>query len=588
MNVENDFLSDFDLFGKIPELYYKGKSKKSSTLGIIFTILYIILYIAFLIYKLVRMVRRIDVTFYDSYTFIGLPSIKVTNNEFYAAFGMGGIVDEQMYYLTVDYVSKVRVNGEFVGDPIPLETEICQLEKFGKDYQEIFADQNLKNYYCIKNVSEMVLEGYSNLERYSYFNVKFYPCVGTTRDGRPCYNDLVKKQFFTVNTLECKIQDNDLNPTNYKEPVIRRKVDMNSPVFLDLFQFIYSYLQIVNIETDEDLTGLNFFTDTIRKQVYTRYDESFIIASPLLYDNILQTGGPIADVTLQLAAKVLTEKRQYMQLIDVLGDVGGLMEILYSFLNIISSFITEILYDRSLINNLFSFDLEKKYVVFNSVKNKIKKKDDENITKNLHKADLINPKQKFEDIDINKDVEIFSKEKPVEKNTIIQKKNNNSSERQKIIKMRKTSKIVPTRSSKNNFIQFKQQEIPKENDENKEIKLSSGDNKNIIGIYNIDNDQLGSNDDSVYSIGNELKNVYINNWLLCFIWCTTKKKNVNKILFEEGSRIITERLDILNMFKYLYVIEKIQKKLNIDVKGIHMSDKSITFLQIYNLNNKNI
>ena len=422
MNVENDFLSDFDLFGKIPELYYKGKSKKSSTLGIIFTILYIILYIAFLIYKLVRMVRRIDVTFYDSYTFIGLPSIKVTNNEFYAAFGMGGIVDEQMYYLTVDYVSKVRVNGEFVGDPIPLETEICQLEKFGKDYQEIFADQNLKNYYCIKNVSEMVLEGYSNLERYSYFNVKFYPCVGTTRDGRPCYNDLVKKQFFTVNTLECKIQDNDLNPTNYKEPVIRRKVDMNSPVFLDLFQFIYSYLQIVNIETDEDLTGLNFFTDTIRKQVYTRYDESFIIASPLLYDNILQTGGPIADVTLQLAAKVLTEKRQYMQLIDVLGDVGGLMEILYSFLNIISSFITEILYDRSLINNLFSFDLEKKYVVFNSVKNKIKKKDDENITKNLHKADLINPKQKFEDIDINKDVEIFSKEKPVEKNTIIQKK----------------------------------------------------------------------------------------------------------------------------------------------------------------------
>ena len=588
MNVENDFLSDFDLFGKTPEIYYKGKSKKSSTLGIIFTVLYIILYIAFLIYKLVRMVRRIDVTFYDSYTFIGLPSIKVTNNEFYAAFGMGGMVDEQMYYLTVDYVSKVRVNGEFVGDPIPLETEICQLEKFGKDYQEIFADQNLKNYYCIKNVSEMVLEGYSNLERYSYFNVKFYPCVGTTRDGRPCYNDLVKKQFFTVNTLECKIQDNDLNPTNYKEPVIRRKVDMNSPVFLDLFQFIYSYLQIVNIETDEDLTGLNFFTDTIRKQVYTRYDESFIIASPLLYDNILQTGGPIADVTLQLAAKVLTEKRQYMQLIDVLGDVGGLMEILYSFLNIISSFITEILYDRSLINNLFSFDLEKKYVVFNSVKNKIKKKDDENITKNLHKADLINPKQKFEDIDINKDVEIFSKEKPVEKNTIIQKKNNNSSERQKIIKMRKTSKIVPTRSSKNNFIQFKQQEIPKENDENKEIKLSSGDNKNIIGIYNIDNDQLGSNDDSVYSIGNELKNVYINNWLLCFIWCTTKKKNVNKILFEEGSKIITERLDILNMFKYLYAVEKIKKKLNIDVKGMHMSDNSITFLQIYNLNNKNI
>ena len=47
MNVENDFLTDFDLFGKTPELYYKGRSKKSSTLGIILTILYIDLYIDF-------------------------------------------------------------------------------------------------------------------------------------------------------------------------------------------------------------------------------------------------------------------------------------------------------------------------------------------------------------------------------------------------------------------------------------------------------------------------------------------------------------------------------------------------------------
>ena len=148
--------------------------------------------------------------------------------------------------------------------------------------------------------------------------------------------------MFTVNTVELKIQDNDLNPTDYKTPVLRRKLDMNSPVFLDLFQMVYSYLQIINIETDEDITGLNFFTNTIRKQQYTRYDETFIIASPLLYGNILKTGGPIIDVTLQLAAKVLTEKRQYLQLIDVLGDVGGLMEILYTFLNIITSFVTEI------------------------------------------------------------------------------------------------------------------------------------------------------------------------------------------------------------------------------------------------------
>ena len=45
MNIENDFLTDFDLFGKVPELYYKGRSKKSSTFGIILTVIYIALYI---------------------------------------------------------------------------------------------------------------------------------------------------------------------------------------------------------------------------------------------------------------------------------------------------------------------------------------------------------------------------------------------------------------------------------------------------------------------------------------------------------------------------------------------------------------
>ena len=69
MNVENDFLTDFDLFGKEPEFYYHGKSKKSSLFGIVLTIVYIVIYIAFLIYKLIRMLKRVDLTFYDSYTF---------------------------------------------------------------------------------------------------------------------------------------------------------------------------------------------------------------------------------------------------------------------------------------------------------------------------------------------------------------------------------------------------------------------------------------------------------------------------------------------------------------------------------------
>ena len=580
MNIENDFLTDFDLFGKVPELYYKGRSKKSSTFGIVLTVIYIVLYIAFLLYKLIRMFKRVDMTFYDSYTFKGLPSIKLTNNEFFGGFGMGGIIDERMYYLTVEYVSLANKNGEWVTEDYRLlDTEICQLEWFGSEYQEIFADQPLHNYYCIKDVSGMVLEGYSNLERYSYFNVKFYPCANYTRNGTKCYDYWEKYKFFAANKIELKIQDNDLNPEDYENPVIRRRVDMNSPVFKDLYQMIYSYLQIVNIETDEDITGLNFFTDHTRKQVYTRYDESFIIASPLFYGDILISGAPIADATLQLAAKVLTEKRQYTQLIDVLGDVGGLMEILYSFLNVISSLVTEILYDRSLVNNLFSFDLNKKYVVFNNSKNKIKKTNEDNNSKEARKIDAINIKEKFLNFESNQNIEIYSKENSGDKN-IAEKTNTVTTKK----KARKKKQIKKT-ASKTTLAQLQEQNIQNENIQDNGNKLSFEENKNIASIYNVPNDSLANQNGTDIPAEKDLKKVYINNLLIFCFWCTSRKKNINKLLFEEGSKLLTERLDIMNMFNDLYIVGIMQQKLGIESNGMNMTDRFKNNLQIYNMNN---
>ena len=580
MNVENDFLTDFDLFGKQPEIYYHGKSKKSSAFGIVLTAIYIVIYIAFLIYKIIRMLKRIDLTFYDSYTFQGLPSINLTNNEFYGGFGMGGIVDEKMYRIEVFYVSKVKVNGVWQETTKQLPIEVCKLEWFGSEYQEIFADQPMNQYYCIKSVDGMVLEGYSNLERFSYFNVKYYPCVGQTKDGEECYDYFTKLKFFSVNTIELKIQDNDLNPENYKKPVIRRVKDMNSPVFHQLYQLIYSYIQIVNIETDEDITGLNFFTDTIRREQYTKYDESFLIASPLFYGDILQTGGPICDVYLQLSAKVLTEKRQYVTLIAVLGDVGGLMEILLTFLNIISSFITEVLYDRSLINNLFSFDLNKKLVVLNVKKRKRKSNDEDNQRIDIKRFDSIKLREDLQNIENNnKNIEIVPKEKldnqfqldsPFDKNNI-------SSTRKKIKK--KTKKKIIVRSASHNLKSYNDIEKTP----NYENKLSIEENKIIDNKDTKVNGTMWRVNTS--GVDRDLRKVYINNWTIFCFWCTSKKRNVNKVLFEEGSKIITKRLDIMNMFNHLYINEIIQEKLGFEARDMEMSDEFKNYLRFFNSSN---
>ena len=106
-----EFIYNLDLFGKEPNLYFERNKKKTSIIGNIFTILYIILYITFFIFKLIRMIRRVDVIFYDTYAYKDFPSIKLTNEEFYGGFSMGGIIDETLYHATAEFVSGVKIQG---------------------------------------------------------------------------------------------------------------------------------------------------------------------------------------------------------------------------------------------------------------------------------------------------------------------------------------------------------------------------------------------------------------------------------------------------------------------------------------------
>ena len=66
--IDCDLIQNFDLFGKQPEFFYKGKSQRVSWFGI-FSVFYIVLYVAFVIYKFVRMLEKVDIDFYETYAF---------------------------------------------------------------------------------------------------------------------------------------------------------------------------------------------------------------------------------------------------------------------------------------------------------------------------------------------------------------------------------------------------------------------------------------------------------------------------------------------------------------------------------------
>ena len=110
--------------------------------------------------------------------------------------------------------------------------------------------------------------------------------------------------------------------------------------------------------------------------------------SNLIENDIYQTGESFCDFTIKLSENIRVERRTYTKLITILGDVGGLMEVLFTLFRIICSLSVDILYDVSLVNNLFDFDLDKKITIL-----KEKKIQKESIVRRNDRIKIFSPKK---------------------------------------------------------------------------------------------------------------------------------------------------------------------------------------------------
>ena len=381
-NQRFDSFKNFDMFGKYPFLYYKGKISKKTWIGRIVSVLFIAIYFSFFIYKLIRMIKKKDVTFYDTFLYTDTPpSIKVTKDNFYGGFALEDpntydvFIDESIYFPKAFFKRAERKGTNFEWTVIELELERCTLEHFGSKYKEIFKTKALNNLYCFKEMN-FTLEGHFSYDLYSFFYIEFYPCVNSS-NNQNC-KPLEVIDYYLKNTFVAfQMQDIELTPKNYHSPVRPRDVDLFAIVGKNLFQEIHTYFQIVNVETDIDFIGLNEFSN-IKSDIFLKYDE-MIIMSNVVETDIYETGDSFCDFTIKLSENTRVERRTYSKLITILGEIGGFLEVVFSIFRIISSFSVDILYEISLVNNLFNFDLDKKMILIN---NKNKKKDEINICKN--------------------------------------------------------------------------------------------------------------------------------------------------------------------------------------------------------------
>ena len=522
------------------------------------------------------MIQRVEVTYYDTYAFTGeIPSIQLTSDNFYGGFGLldpngSPFVNEQIYYATAIHWQGIKTDGVWEWVPTNLPLEKCKLEKFGSKYQDIFKSKDLENMYCLENV-DVSLAGYATSDIYSYFVVNLYPCVGQTSDGLPCLNEYVVA-LLTKNNFQFQMQDIELTPQDYKNPVQVREKDISGPVYSDLYQKIYAYLQITQIETDEDIIG--FGLDDVKNEKYLKYDESWIISAPMGKNIFTEAGEPLCEITIQLSEKVLTQKRSYTTLFEVLGNVGGLMEVVSMVLKTICSFIVDILYEISIINNLFQFDLDKKLIILKEPKKKNNTFANENTKiysprKSAQKPypnsiylnnpdNSIQTRNKLSDENINKNKfgnDDLLKAKSIK---VVKKKKKKVKKGMKNLKLEainnennnvNNNENNNANSNVNNEKNSKKGETEMEYMYKNDIIKNKLENNNPISFEDKENGSESQNGSGKKRIINNIQF----NCISTYLWflCVRKRKNINNILLDEGNNILVEQLDIINLFRKL-------------------------------------
>ena len=578
------FIQEIDLYGRIPKLYYKEKTQKRTYFGSLTTIAYIIVYIAFFVYKINKMLKKVDVSFYETYVYTnGTPEIELNNQNFYGGFALGNPLtrkvfkDESVYFPNVSFIYAKQINNEWKYEIKHMPLGECHLNNFGPNHREIFKDVELDNLYCLEydESNFEMLRGYITTEDYSYIQLDIFPCNNLT-SNYTCKPREDIDWIFENTYVEFRIQDLELTPQLYETPVQFERKDIQGVAFKNLYQKIYTHLQIVNIETDEDIFGLKDFL--IKNEKYLKYDESYIYTNPREHDIFDTEGEPLCTIIIQLAGKVLTQKRTYPKLIDVLGEVGGCMEVVYSFSKVVLFLITDILYDISLVNNLFSFNISKKIIMIKNLKaTKI-----ENISsgKNYKEKNIeINPpianmSSSRKSLNINMSNCLLSKDS-TQNNIISRKKIGQGPLISRNVKLpKRKSYKSKTKIHKNtvisNFNIDERSEVRKislggknsKTESNKKVynNINTNDyNANNLDITEVKERNIETEKDKKCDIIIEKIRFNVLYTYFCFL-CLRRKKNLQNELLDKGMKLVYQKLDIFNIFKKMYIFDNISEQ----------------------------
>ena len=149
-------LANFDMYSKKICFFYNNHERMSSYYGFFLTLVYIFASLILFLSEIVKALQRKELKVYDTTIYAQeMPIIDIDINQFYFAFGLEyprsaiRYIDETIYTAKITFFDKQKKNDDFVTVvEKDLDFEKCNVDNFGKEYQNLFVKDELNNSYC--------------------------------------------------------------------------------------------------------------------------------------------------------------------------------------------------------------------------------------------------------------------------------------------------------------------------------------------------------------------------------------------------------------------------------------------------------
>ncbi|KAL4492605.1 hypothetical protein ABPG72_007718 [Tetrahymena utriculariae] len=401
------FLKKIDIFGVGINIKFNKREKYQTKLGGLFSVVVYILMLVYSLNLLNIILKKTDPIVIFEQNSVSQPQrFDLDSQKFSIVFALlnenlDPFIDEtlygmsgQIYYRNKIWNNQAQKYQEDVGTQefqmIPCTEQSFQ-EPHSRDY---FLNLNYTNMYCIRDTSQLFIEGQFDADRFTMLKINITECFDLQNQGIRCQQQLERKKKLENTKLQIYYVNRIIQIRDYSNP-------FQSVGQTQFWRTNYDMVQQIN---------LMFVNTYVADDINLFYGESYVNQRDLVFsqDRLLQASRDqdsdqnIYEIELYMEKnKENVYRRIYQKLPQAISQIGGIFNVFFAIGCLFSHPYAKMQLEKKLINQIFQ----------------IKNDDEKN---NFKKRS--NPKQQFSRFNQNKK---YPKNFDLLKNNQIKKKTNN-------------------------------------------------------------------------------------------------------------------------------------------------------------------